>query len=368
MRRQSKKKSMTNSFSNEQKSVVSQVEPTIAVQSSINPTVVNEKPADVVIDFNPRELQEKVNASFEGMVTAPAKPAVAVEEELEPVNKVPRAERSAKLYLSEDSVKDIAIPVQKEDEAALTAGKIPVFSNDTAIRNERSNMMGNNDYIVGSNETKDDLAVDLDDDIERLANEIAEKTNEVAVERSLAEEERLENKRAAEELEEVKARAKEKTREIEKYRQEAERLERQKEEAEKVHQATKKTAMEKLRADRNRIMEEKRRLEEARQREAELANELWKQRTDTEQRITMIATEIPTIQDEIENTRNTIDMIMKRSREIQSMANVTPVEEPAPEKSNIALFNETLDSIFGDSFDSIDSSYDSSYSKGKKAA
>ena len=82
----------------------------------------------------------------------------------------------------------------------------------------------------------------------------------------------------------------------------------------------------------------------------------------------MIATEIPTIQDEIENTRNTIDMIMKRSREIQSMANVTPVEEPVPEKSNIALFNETLDSIFGDSFDSIDSSYDSSYSKGKKSA
>lgn len=362
------KKSMTSSFSSEQKSVVSQVEPTIAVQSSINPTVVNEKPADVVIDFNPRELQEKVNASFEGIVTAPAKPAVAVEEEFEPVNKVPRSERSAKLYLSEDSVKDIAIPVQKEDEAALTAGKIPVFSNDTAIRNERSNMMGNNDYIVGSNETKDDLSVDLDDDIERLANEIAEKTNEVAAERSLAEEERLENKRAAEELEEVKARAKEKTREIEKYRQEAERLERQKEEAEKVHQATKKTAMEKLRADRNRIMEEKRRLEEARQREAELANELWKQRTDTEQRITMIATEIPTIQDEIENTRNTIDMIMKRSREIQSMANVTPVEEPVPEKSNIALFNETLDSIFGDSFDSIDSSYDSSYSKGKKSA
>lgn len=359
------KKSTTNDFTVEQATPIRPLEPSLAVASQVTPTVTNEKPTDIVIDFNPKELQEKVNASFEGIETAPIKQELPVEEGMQSVSRIPYAERSAKLYLSEDSVKDIAIPVEEKDEAALTTGRIPVFSAEPTIHNERSGIVNGNDYIMGMNSSREDLTVDLNDDIEALVNEVAEAKKAVDAERSAVKEARLENERTTEELKEIQARAEAKRREREKYQQEVERVRKQKEDAERVYQSTLKTTKEKLRADRDRIMEDKRRQEEARQREAELASELWKQRTDTEQKITMIATELPTIQDEIENTRNTIDMIMKRSKEIQSMANVASVEETT-EKSDIALFNETLDSIFGDSFSNSEVS--SSFSKGRKVA
>ncbi len=338
------------------------------------------EPSDITINFNPEEIKQRVNSSFENaderIEFTPIKEYkidIPTEEEKENQEsyRLPHAERSAKLNVStlEDSkenLKDyIKIPeknanlsIENNNFEMNKADRTSVLSVDEMLRGGRVENMREDSFLT--DEYKEERANgNTDDGIEALMLEVAEEQRRAEEAATAAEQARKEREKAEEELRNIQALAKAKQEERERAQREKEQVEKQREETRKAYEATLDATRKKLEAEKTRIMNKAKTYQREYQRATEATNKLWSERVATEEQIDVIDTEIPTIKSQTENDRETMATIRKRTKEIRSMANdvtgVDPIadttfkvvsQDSEPSKKNTSSKDKIFASIF----------------------
>jgi len=302
------------------------------------PLMVEEKKnADVVVNFDPEEIKNRINASFDNArLTAELTPIkeykidISTDEEEEKTVRLPHADRSAKLDMSTEEKEDQIISLRDyigrnsalshETFADDNEDKMPIFTANDKLRGGYEESMDENNFLTDEYEESLNESI-VDDGIEALMHEVAYEQQRAEEAALAAEQARKEKEEAAKQLEKVQALAKAKQEEREKARKEKEQVQKQREETKKAYEATLEATRKKLEAEKTRIMNRAKSYEKEYQRATEEANKLWSERVATEEKIDVIETEIPTIRTQTETDRETMASIRKRTKEIREMAN-----------------------------------------------
>lgn len=343
----------------------------------VNVPVKEKEDENVVIHFDPEQIKQKVNRSFENVAKAeerieftPIKEYtidIPTEEE-EEVSRLPHADRSVRFDMAEEKENDSIHFSTTENDDVKPINRMPVLSIDEMLRH---------DGLLDGSEVNMEESIQEDEGIALLAREVVEAQRFVdGVARDL-ENARMEKETNASELEKTSALAKSIEEEREKACKEREQVERQKEETRKAHEATLDATRKKLEAEKMRIMNRAKAYQKEYQKVTEESNRLWSERVSTEERIDVIETEIPAIKSQIETEREAIASLRKRTKQIREMANdVTSTDNVAENISSSMeknFFEEsaaTTNSSIFEGTTPIDFSNRKviSFSKGKKAA
>lgn len=343
---------------------------------------------DVTINFDPEEIKQRVNDSFENAESnnervefTPIKEyTIDIPEEEEEVESIrlPHAERSAKLDMSslenEDKVISLQDYINKSNiEEKLEKKKSP--SVDQMIRNAYAEN-GNDDEFSYENVTQEDIrtAVYYNDGVENDTQSIKEQKRRQAEDAAALEVARQQKAEALENYKMLEAQKRQKEEEEKRIQAERKKVETQKEEAMKLYETTLEATKKQLEAERMKIVNETKKLQKEYQSETEEANRIWTKTVETETTISEIDARIPSIMQQIEDDREEIDSIMNRTQQIREMAkDITGSDIRVYDNNNVTKFrtvDHNFDSIF-DGVSPIDSSSRNSksgYSKGKKAA
>ncbi len=357
------------------------------VESVAVPTPAEVK-TDVTINFDPEEIKQRVNDSFENAESnnervefTPIKEyTIDIPEEEEEVESIrlPHAERSAKLDMSslenEDKVISLQDYINKSNiEEKLEKKKSP--SVDQMIRNAYAEN-GNDDEFSYENVTQEDIrtAVYYNDGVENDTQSIKEQKRRQAEDAAALEVARQQKAEALENYKMLEAQKRQKEEEEKRIQAERKKVETQKEEAMKLYETTLEATKKQLEAERMKIVNETKKLQKEYQSETEEANRIWTKTVETETTISEIDARIPSIMQQIEDDREEIDSIMNRTQQIREMAkDITGSDIRVYDNNNVTKFrtvDHNFDSIF-DGVSPIDSSSRNSksgYSKGKKAA
>ncbi len=301
------------------------------------PNVV--EPSDITINFNPEEIQKRVNSSFENaderIEFTPIKEynieiPTTDEDDEEENYRLPHAERSAKLNVStteEEKPVSLRDYIENNNEKMDKTDRTSVLSVDEMLRGGRVESMKDDNYLTDDYKTEREND-NTDDGIEALMLEVAEEQRRAEEAAVAAEQARKEREKAEEELRNIQALAKAKQEERERAQREKEQVEKQREETRKAYEATLDATRKKLEAEKTRIMNKAKTYQREYQRATEATNKLWSERVATEEQIDVIDTEIPTIKSQTENDRETMATIRKRTKEIRNMANDVTGADP----------------------------------------
>lgn len=368
----------------------------ISVQTPAPVANVAVEPAnDVVINFNPEEIKQRVNDSFEQAEETKEEriefkpiqeytvdiPEEEKEEEVQSV-RLPHAERSAKLDMStmddvkesEDNIISLQDYINKSsiEESELEEKKSP--SVDQMIRNAYAENNHEEEFSY-DNVTQEDIkaATYMNDGIEALVLEVKEETRRKEEVGAALTDINQQNDNSTGNYTAVETQLKQKEEEERRILAERRKVGSQKEEVTKLYETTLDATRKQLEAEKNRIINETRTLQKAYQNATEKASRIWTQTVETEAKISEIDARLPDIMQQTELDREEIRSIENRTHQIREMAkDVTGSEVRIPD-SNITKFrtvDHNFDSIF-DGVSPIDSSSRNSksgYSKGKRAA
>lgn len=315
-------------------------------------TVKDKESANVVINFDPEEIKNRVNDSFENAsqneeqmeysTVKEYKIDIPAEDEKEKNVRLPHANRSAKLNMPVDEKENNIINfrdyIQKNNEMSntvseLAQNRMPVFAVDEMLRGGQMENMEELQYEIDSAQEQFENDGIVDDDLELQFRQLKEEMNRLAEEQKQADErarslEQMNKEKAIarKELERVRLEQEKQEKVMARVRHEKEQSEKQRADIIKMHEAAIEATKKKLEAERTRIKNRTKTYEREYQRASEEANRSLSERVAIEEKIDMIETEIPTVKEQIENDREVIEFIRKRTETVRNMAKEVSTE------------------------------------------
>ena len=314
-------------------------------------TMKNKEPSNVVINFNPEEIKNQIDHSFEDasqsekqVEYAPVKEYtidISTEEKEEKV-RLPHANRSAKLNVSVDEKENNNINfrdyIQKNNEMSntvseLAQNRMPVFAVDEMLRGGQMENMEELQYEIDNAQEQFENEGIVDDSLELQFRQLKEEMRRLAEEQQQADEraqslEQMNKEKdiAKKELERVRLEQEKQEKAMARVRHEKEQSEKQRADIIRMHESAIEATKKKLEAERARIKNRTKTYEREYQRASEEANRSLSERVAIEEKIDMIETEIPTVMEQIENDREVIEFIRKRTETVRNMAKEVSAE------------------------------------------
>lgn len=342
-------------------------------------TPVVEKQNDVVIHFNPEEIKNRINSSFESAEVesnqVEVKPVAEYKIDIptaeeEPVIKLPHADRIAKMHTLEreeeiDSPKTISL----SDYIGETEDMIEESS-------EKNSTLSVNDMIYEDKEESMGDIIYSDSGLPELIRETSEEQRLAKEDTEALEQARRHSQEAREDFKAVVVKEKEIEAKHERAMEEARKIELQKEKALENYRTTIETAKKQLEAKKQRAMREREIAQREYHKVTEQANQILADRVDKENHIYALESEIPSILAQQEADKNQIVSYIDRAEEIRKMANeIAGISLSTDIDSKIERMEE-IESSFSSSsifegtspIDYINANKESSYSKEKRAS
>jgi len=286
-------------------------------------TPVVEKQNDVVIHFNPEEIKNRINSSFESAEVesnqvevkpvAEYKIDIPTAEEEEPIVKLPHATRNVKIS---------ALEREDAEEDAPRTISLKDYMKDSELDDVMETATAKVDNRIDENKEESmDEMIYSDSGLPELIRETSEEQRLAKEEAEALEQARKHSQEAREDFKAVVVREKEIEAKHERAMEEAKKIELQKEKALENYRTTIETAKKQLEAKKQRAQREREIAQREYHKVTEQANQILADRVDKENHIYALESEIPSILAQQEADQDQIVNYMTKAEEIRKMAN-----------------------------------------------